>query len=164
FGEQWQEVAGKGRGEGPLEAEDKHSSPNEDRVTHPIDRRVVRESDGGKMKVFKRMKYHPLLCEMINRVLTYLSWLSRSPSQKRTPAKGIEVDLRIPPLRVAASRKIFVKWLISVIGVGAAADFTKESTFKKFRKGGEFSGSHLKGKVRGLSTSAPIQPSLRAFS
>ena len=55
--------------------------------------------------------------------------------------------MQIPPLEVAAAAKSFqevVDFVIEVDGV-KPDDFTTMSTFKKFRKGGEFSGSYSRG-------------------
>ena len=57
--------------------------------------------------------------------------------------KGLRSDLQISALQVAAVAKSFqevVDFVIEVEGV-KPNDFTTTSTFKKFRKGGEFSGS-----------------------
>ena len=55
--------------------------------------------------------------------------------------------MQIPTLQVAAAVKSFqevVDFVIEVDGV-KPDDFTTASTFKKFRKGGEFSGSYYGG-------------------
>ena len=57
--------------------------------------------------------------------------------------KGLRSDLQIPAFMVAAAAKSFqevVDFVIEVEGV-KPDDFTMASTFKKFRKGGEVSGS-----------------------
>ena len=51
--------------------------------------------------------------------------------------------------------------MIEVEGV-KPNDFTTTSTFKKFRKGGEFSGSYSKGQSSGGYPARPIQYSLQA--
>ena len=61
--------------------------------------------------------------------------------------KGLSSGLQIPALQVAAAAKSFqevVDFVIEVEGV-KPDDFTMASTFKKFRKGGEFSGSYSRG-------------------
>ena len=55
--------------------------------------------------------------------------------------------MQIPALQVAAAAKSFqevVDFVIEVEGV-KPNDFTLVSTSKKFRKGGEFSGSYSRG-------------------
>ena len=55
--------------------------------------------------------------------------------------------MQIPALQVAAAAKSFqevVDFVIEVEGV-KLEEFTKASTFKKFCKGGEFSGSYSRG-------------------
>ena len=57
--------------------------------------------------------------------------------------KGLRSDLQIAALQVAAAAKSFqevVYYVIEVEGV-KPDDFTMASTSKKFRKGGDFSGS-----------------------
>ena len=78
--------------------------------------------------------------------------------------KGLRSDLQIPPLQVAAAAKSFqevVDFVIEVEGV-KPDDFTMASTFKKFRKGGEFSGSYSRGYSLGGYPARPIQSSLHA--
>ena len=61
--------------------------------------------------------------------------------------KGLRLDLQIPALQVAAAAKSFqevVDFVIEVEGV-KTNDFTATSTFKKFREGGDFSGSYSRG-------------------
>ena len=56
--------------------------------------------------------------------------------------------MQIPALQVAAAAKSFqevVDFVIEVEGV-KLDDFTMASTSKKFRKGGEFSGSYSRGR------------------
>ena len=53
--------------------------------------------------------------------------------------------------------------MIEVEGV-KPNDFTTTSTFKKFRKGGEFSGSYSKGQSSGGYPARPIQSSLQAVA
>ena len=52
--------------------------------------------------------------------------------------------------------------MIEVEGV-KPDDFTKASIFKKFRKGGEFSGSYSRGKSSGGYPALPIQSLLQAL-
>ncbi|XP_049372096.1 uncharacterized protein LOC125837004 [Solanum verrucosum] len=78
--------------------------------------------------------------------------------------KGLRSDLQIPALQVAASAKSFQEvtdFVIEVEGV-KPDDFTKVSTFKKFRKGGEFSGSYSRGQSSGGYPPRAIQSSLQA--
>ena len=61
--------------------------------------------------------------------------------------KGLRSDLQIPALHVATAAKSFeevVDFVIEVEGV-KPDDFTMAPTSKKFRKGGEFSGSYFRG-------------------
>ena len=53
--------------------------------------------------------------------------------------------------------------MIEVEGV-KPNDFTTTSTFKKFRKGGEFSGSYSSGQSSGDYPARPIQSSLQAVA
>ena len=76
--------------------------------------------------------------------------------------KGLRSDLQIPALQVAAAAKSFqevVDFVIEVEGV-KPNDFTTKSTFKKFCKGGEFSGSYSRGQSSGGYPDHPIQSSL----
>ena len=61
--------------------------------------------------------------------------------------KGLRSDLQIPALQVAAAAKYFQEVVDSVIEVEVVKpdDFTTTSTFKKFREGGDFSGSYSRG-------------------
>ncbi|XP_049351058.1 uncharacterized protein LOC125815564 [Solanum verrucosum] len=100
------------------------------------------------------------------RVLSrYATQLCFSPQERiRRFVKGLRSDLQIPALRVAASAKSFqevIDFVIEVEGV-KPDDFTKVSTFKKFRKGGEFSGSYSRGQSSGGYPPRPIQSSLQA--
>ena len=78
----------------------------------------------------------------------YATQLCFSPQEWiRRFVKGLRTDLQIPALQVAAAGKSFqevVDFVIDVEGV-KPDDFTTTSTFKKFRKGGEFSGSYYGG-------------------
>ena len=71
-----------------------------------------------------------------------------SPQERiRHFVKGLRSDMQIPALQVAAAAKSFqevIDFVIEVDGV-KPDDFTTMSTFKKFRKGGEFSGSYSRG-------------------
>ena len=61
--------------------------------------------------------------------------------------KEFRSDLRISALQVAAAAKSFqevVDFVIEVEGV-KPDDFTMASTYKKFRKRGEFNGSYSRG-------------------
>ena len=51
--------------------------------------------------------------------------------------------------------------MIEVEGV-KPDDFTTSLTFKKFRKGGEYSGSYFRGQSSGGYPAHPIQSSLQA--
>ena len=80
--------------------------------------------------------------------------------------KGLRSDLQIPALQVAAAAKSFqeiVDFVIEVEGV-KPDDFTMALTFKKFRKGGEFSGSYSRGQSSGGYPARPIQSSLQALA
>ena len=80
--------------------------------------------------------------------------------------KGLRSDLQIPALQVDATAKSFqevVDFMIEVEGV-KPDDFTLASTSKKFRKGGEFSGSYSKGQSSGGYPARPIQSSLQAVA
>ncbi|XP_055822091.1 uncharacterized protein LOC129890593 [Solanum dulcamara] len=77
----------------------------------------------------------------------YATQLCFSPEERiRRFVKGLRSDLRIPALQVAASAKSFqevVDFVIEVEGV-KPDNFTKETTFKKFRKGENI----VQGRVR----------------
>ena len=78
--------------------------------------------------------------------------------------KGLRSDLQIPALHVAAAEKFFqevIYFMIRVEGV-KPDDFTTTSTFKKFHKGGEFSGSYSRGQSSGGYPARLIQSSLQA--
>ena len=71
--------------------------------------------------------------------------------------------MQIPALQVAAAAKSFqevVDFVIEVEGV-KPDDFTTTTTFKKFRKGSEFSGSYSRGQSSGGYPARPIQSSLQ---
>ena len=78
----------------------------------------------------------------------YATQLCFSPQERILRfVKGLRSDLQIPALQVAAAAKSFqevVDFVIEVEGV-KPDDFTMASTFMKFRKGGEFSGSYSRG-------------------
>ena len=77
--------------------------------------------------------------------------------------KGLRSDLQIPALQVAAAAKSFqevVDFAIEVEGV-KPDDFTTTSTFKKFHKGGEFSGSYSRGQNSGGYQALPTHSSLQ---
>ena len=74
--------------------------------------------------------------------------------------------MQISALQVAAAEKSFqevVDFVIEVEGV-KPNDFTTTSTFKKFRKVGEFSGSYSRGQSSGGYPARPIQSSLQAVA
>ena len=80
--------------------------------------------------------------------------------------KGLRSDLQIPALQVAAAAKSFqevVDFVIKVEGV-KLDDFTMVSTFEKFHKGGELSGSYSIGQSSGGYPARPIQSSLQAVA
>ena len=87
-----------------------------------------------------------------------------SPQERiRRFVKGLRSELRISSLQVAAAAKSFqevVDFVIEVEGV-KPNDFTMASTTKKFRKGGEFSGSYSRGQGSGGYPVRPIQSSLQ---
>ena len=95
----------------------------------------------------------------------YDTQLCFSPQERiRCFVKGLRSDLQIPALQVAAAAKSFqevVDFVIEVEGVNPD-DFTTTLTFKKFRKGGEFSGSYSRGQNSGGYPARPIQSSLQA--
>ena len=74
----------------------------------------------------------------------YATQLCFSPQERILRfVKGLRSDLQIPTLEVATAAKSIqevVDFVIEVEGV-KPDDFTMMSTSKKFRKGGEFSGS-----------------------
>ena len=78
----------------------------------------------------------------------YATQLCFSPQERiHCFVKGLRSELRISALQVAATEKSFqevVDFVIEVEGV-KPDDFTMASTSKKFRKGGEFSGSYSRG-------------------
>ena len=67
--------------------------------------------------------------------------------------KGLRSDLQISALQVAAAAKSFQEVVDFVIEVERVKpnDFTTTLTFKKFRKGGEFSGSYSRGQSLGVT-------------
>ena len=74
--------------------------------------------------------------------------------------------MQILDLHVAAAAKSFqevVDFVIEVEGV-KPDDFTMASTSKKFRKGGEFSGSYFRGQSSGGYQARPIQSSLQVVT
>ena len=97
----------------------------------------------------------------------YATQLCFSPQERiRRFVKGLRSDLQISALQVAAAAKSFqevVDFVIEVEGV-KPDDFTMASTSKKFRKGGEFSGSYSRGQSSGGYPAHPIQSSLQASS
>ena len=97
----------------------------------------------------------------------YATQLCFSPQERICRfVKGLRSDLQIPALQVAAAAKSFqevVDFVIEVEGV-KPDDFTMASTSKKFRKGGEFSGSYSRGQSSGGYPVRPIQSSLQAVA
>ena len=94
----------------------------------------------------------------------YATQLCFSPQERiRRFVKGLRSDLQIPALQVSTAAKSFqevVDFVIEVKGV-KPEDFTMASTSKKFRKGGEFSGSYSRGQGFGGYSVLPIQSSLQ---
>ena len=90
----------------------------------------------------------------------YATHLFFSPQERiHRFVKGLRSDLQILALQVAAAVKYFgevVYFVIEVEGV-KPDDFSMASTSKKFRKGGEFSGSYSKGQSSGGYPARPIQ-------
>ena len=93
-----------------------------------------------------------------------LSWYATqlcfsSQEQIRRFVKGLRLNLQIPALQVAAAVKSFQEVVDFVIEVERVKpdDFTMASTSKKFRKGGEFSGSYSRGQSSGGYPARPIQ-------
>ena len=75
----------------------------------------------------------------------YATQLCFSPQERiRRFVKGLRSNLQIPSLQVA----FVVDFVIEVEGV-KPDDFTMASTFKKFRKGGDFSGCYPRGQSSG---------------
>ena len=76
--------------------------------------------------------------------------------------KVLRSCLRILALQIAAFPKSFQEVVDFVIELERVKldDFTKVSTFKKFHKGGEFSGSLSKGQSLGGYPPFPVQSSL----
>ena len=97
----------------------------------------------------------------------YATQLCFSPQERIYRfVKGLRSDLWIPALQVVAAAKSFqevVDFVIEVEGV-KPDDFTMASTSKKFRKGGEFSGSYSRGKSSRGYPARPIQSSLQALA
>ena len=97
----------------------------------------------------------------------YVTQLCFSPQERiRRFVKGLRSELRISALQVAATAKSFqevVHFMIEVEGV-KPDDFTMASTTKKFRKGGEFSGSYSTGQSSGGYPARPIQSVLQVVS
>ena len=89
----------------------------------------------------------------------YAIQLCFSPQERiRRFVKALRSDLQISSLQVAAAAKSFqevVDFVIEVDGV-KPDDFTMALTFKKFRKGGEFSGSYSRGQSSGGYPARPI--------
>ena len=76
--------------------------------------------------------------------------------------KGLRSELRISALQVAATAKSFqevVDFVIEVEGMNPD-DFTMATTSKRFRRGGEFSGSYSRGQGSEGYFVRPIQSSL----
>ena len=119
----------------------------------------MRLEKGGMSVAANEAKFHALS--------RYATPIFFSPQERiRRFVKGLRSDLQIPALQVAATAKSFqevVDFVIEVEGV-KPDDFTVASTFKKFRKGGEFSGSYSKGQSSGGYPARPIQSSLQALA
>ena len=95
----------------------------------------------------------------------YATQLYFSPQERiRRFVKGVRSDLQIPALQVAAPKSFqeVVEFVIEVEGV-KPDDFTTTSTFKKFLKGDELSGSYSRGQSLGGYPALPIQSSLHAL-
>ncbi|XP_069144508.1 uncharacterized protein [Solanum lycopersicum] len=118
----------------------------------PISFRGMPKCGGGRMLSVNQHRYATQIC-------------FSPPERIRLFVKGLRSDLQIPSLQVAAAAKSFqelVDFVIEAEGVNQD-DFTMASTFKKFCKGGEFSGSYSRGKSsRGYPT-RPIQSSLQSY-
>ena len=97
----------------------------------------------------------------------YATKLCFSPQERiRRFVKGLRSDLQIPSLQVAAAAKSFQEVVDFVTEMeGEKTDnFTMASTSKKFRKGGESSGSYSRWKSSGGYPAHPIQSSLQAVA
>ena len=108
--------------------------------------RTLRDRKIDKFLSLEQGKMSVAACEAKFRALSrYATQLCFSPQERiRRFVKGLRSDLQIPALQVAAVAKSFhevVDFVIKVEGV-KPDDFTMTSTFKKFRKGGKFSGSY----------------------
>ena len=93
----------------------------------------------------------------------YATQLCFSPQERiRRFMKGLRSDFQISALQVAAAAKSFQEVVDFVIEVEEVnpKDFTTASKIKKFRKGGEFSGSYSRGQSSGGYPARPIQSSL----
>ena len=94
----------------------------------------------------------------------YATQLCFSPQERiRRFVKGLRSELRISALQIAATATSFqevVDFVIEVEGV-KPDDFTTTSTSKRFRRGGEFSGSYARGQNSGGHSNRPIQSSLQ---
>ena len=107
-------------------------------------------------------------CEAKFRALSrYATQLCFSPQERICRfVKGLRSDLQISALHVASAAKSFqevVDFVIEVEGV-KPDNFTMVSTSKKFRMGGEFSGSYSRGQNSGGYPARPIPPSLQAVA
>ena len=93
----------------------------------------------------------------------YATQLCFSPQEQiRRFVKGLRSELRISTLQVAATAKSFqevVDFVIEVEGMNPD-DFTMATTSKRFRRGGEFSGSYSRGQGSEGYFVRPIQSSL----
>ena len=93
------------------------------------------------------------------------SALLQSTRADSSLCERIEVRFADSSLTGTAAVKSFqevVDFVIEVEGV-KPYDFTTALTFKKFRKGGEFSGSYSRGQGSGGYPARPIQSSLQAL-
>ena len=90
----------------------------------------------------------------------------QSTRENSLVCEGMRSELRISALQIAATAKSFqevVDFVIEVEGV-KPDDFIMASNTKKFRKGGEFSGSYSRGESSGGYTARPIQSLLQAVA
>ena len=97
----------------------------------------------------------------------YSTQLCFSPQERICRfVKGLRLDLQIPALQVSTAAKSFQEVVDFVIEVERVKpdDFTMASATKKFRKGGEFSGSYSRGQSSGGYPARPIQSSLQAVA
>ena len=97
----------------------------------------------------------------------YATKIYFSPQERiRRFVKGLRSDLHISALQVAAAAKSFqeVVYFVKEVEEVKPNNITTTSTFKKFHKGGEFSGSYSRGQSLGGYPARPIQSSLQAVA